>query len=108
MGSVPPRLRNWLDYEEPDTVDPRLPPGFRNLSINSAKYEGYEFEDDRQVFAVGPDLSPGRQSNSDVEFSGRSEHRYDTVADRDAFRLVILSPSTGEQPIKCQQPWGSS
>ena len=42
MVSVSPRLRDSLDYEEPDATDPRLSLGFQSMSIGSHDDEDYE------------------------------------------------------------------
>lgn len=112
MVSVSPRIRDSLDYEEPGEIDPRLSVGFRSLSINSAEYEHHEIQDDRRAFAGSPDASASRrrrrQRQSDIAFDHIVDFKYLTVADGDAFRLAVILPGSGKDPLEVQLVWESS
>lgn len=112
MVSVSPRLRDSLDYEEPEATDPRLSFGFRSLSINSAEYEHHEPQDDRRPFAGSPDPAAGRrrrrQRRSDQALDHAVPYHYRTIADGDVFRLAVILPGTGGAPVECQMIWESS
>ncbi|KAK6442308.1 hypothetical protein LTR95_001440 [Oleoguttula sp. CCFEE 5521] len=105
MVSVSPRLRDSLEYEDPENVDPRMSWGFRSLTLSSAghSYEDLEYADDERPFSASAD--PGsarrkrRQRQSDLELSHVESHSYRTVADGDSFRLAVLKPGTGSAPI---------
>jgi len=113
MVSVSPRLRDSLDYEEPDTIDPRLSASFRSLSIGSTDYDRHDprplFE---RAFAANPDPAATRrkrrQRNSDRALDHAVPFQYRTIADGDAFRLVVLLPGTGNAPVECSLLWESS
>ena len=112
MVSVSPRLRDSLDYEDPEETDPRLSFGFRSLSINSAEYEYYEPQDDRRPFAGSPDLGANKrnrkQRRSDQALIHAVPFTYQTSADGDVFRIAVLLPGAGSAPIECQLVWESS
>ncbi|KAK3112237.1 hypothetical protein LTR53_011712 [Teratosphaeriaceae sp. CCFEE 6253] len=113
MVSVSPRLRDSLDYEDPEETDPRLSSGFRSLSINSAEYDAYEpRRDDRRPFASS--ASPGanrrsrRQRQSDQALTDATPFEYRTSADGDVFRLAVLLPGTESATVECHLEWESS
>ncbi|KAK4930177.1 hypothetical protein LTR49_003211 [Elasticomyces elasticus] len=111
MVSVSPRLRDSLDYEDPEETDPRLSFGFRSLSINSAEYENYEPHGDRRAFAGSPD--PGarrmkRQRQSDHTLDHAVPFEYKTVADGDLFRIACILPGTQSAHVECRLEWESS
>lgn len=111
MVSVSPRLRDSLDYEDPEETDPRLSWGFRSLSINSAEYEEHDPQDDRRAFAASPDPSGRRrrrQRKSDLALDHAVPFQYRTIADGDAFRLCVVLPGTGTAPVECKLIWESS
>ena len=112
MVSISPRLRDSLDYEEPDTIDPRLSFGFRSFSIDSSKYEEYEPQNDHRPYSAGGDPAATRrrrrQRQSDLVFDNLAPFQYPTVADGDLFRLVVLLPGTGTEPIQCNLIFESS
>ncbi|KAK4624582.1 Heterokaryon incompatibility protein 6, OR allele [Fulvia fulva] len=140
MGSVhtSPRLPDYLEYDSDEpplfetTIDPRLAPGFRSLSLDSVDYdhnaiygEARDFapspepgrdrwrrRDDGRPFAGTPDLGKERrrrrQRESDDRFEKAAPFEYKTVADCDVFRLATLEPGTGLQPVCCSLSWESS
>lgn len=112
MVSISPRLRDSLDYEEPDATDPRLSYGFRSLTIDSAEYDEHEPPYDDRSITSSPDPSASRrrrrQRQSDALINNARPHHYRTIADGDLFRLCVLQPGTGTQPIECDLIWASS
>jgi hypothetical protein len=113
MVSVSPRLRDSLDYEDPDTIDPRLSAGFRSLSIDSAAYDQHEpLERNFKPFAGSPHPSASRrrrrQRKSDIALDHAVPFQYRTIADGEAFRLAVLLPGTGTAPVQCHLIWESS
>lgn len=106
-----PLLRDDLEYDE-DDPDPRLAWGFRSMSLHSEEYEDHEPADDRRPFAGSPDPGPSRrrakQRHSDTSLANAHPFRYQTVADGDAFRLVVLLPGAGSAVIQCQLIWENS
>lgn len=113
MVSVSPRLRDSLEYEEPDAVDPRLSAGFHSLSIGSTDYDHHDprplFE---RPFSATADPAASRrkrrQRKSDQALDHAVPFQYRTVADGDAFRLVVLLPGTGNALVECRLLWESS
>ncbi|KAK3711102.1 hypothetical protein LTR37_009889 [Vermiconidia calcicola] len=109
MVSVSPRLRDSLDYEEPDTIDPRLSLGSSSASLDSSGYEEYELQDDHRPYSASGDPSSSRrkrrQRESDQAFDQLAPFKYRTVADGDLFRLAVVLPGTGKQPIECRLIW---
>ncbi|KAK5132720.1 hypothetical protein LTR08_008686 [Meristemomyces frigidus] len=105
-----PRLRDSLDYEEPEATDLRF--GFRSLTVDSTEYEHHEPQDDHRAFAGFPDPSAGRrkrqQRRSDMTLDHAVPFQYPTVADGDAFRLVVVRPGTSSAPVECHLLWESS
>ncbi|KAK3684688.1 hypothetical protein LTR37_020018 [Vermiconidia calcicola] len=112
MVSVSPRLRDSLDYEEPDTIDPRLSLGFSSISLDSSGYEEYELHDDRRPYSASGDPSSSRrkrrQRESDQAFDQLAPFEYRTVADGDLFRLAVVLPGTAKQSIECRLIWEHS
>lgn len=112
MVSVSPRLRDSLDYEEPQETDPRLTIGFCSLSIEGSAYQDYEpREDERPVSACSDSTNARRlrqQKKHNQHLLGLTPFSYRTVADGDVFRLVVIKPGHGNQPIDCQLIWTSS
>ena len=113
MVSVSPRLRDDLDYEsEPAPLDPRFTLGFRSITIGSEEYEHFEPQDDHRPYSASGDSSSSRrrrrQRCSDVAFDHLEPYRYRTVADGDLFRLAVVFPGSGSQPIHCRLIWESS
>ena len=109
MVSISPRLCDDLDYEEPEALDPRFALGFRSISLQSAGYEDLELyitNTDHRPFSAGPDTSANRrrrrQRQSDVALNHAVNFAYRTVADGDAFRLAVVLPGSGTQPIQCR------
>lgn len=114
MVSVSPRMRDSLDYEDPDTIDPRLSFGFRSLTLDSSGYEDLEdstYLDERPFSSHSEptkDRKKKRQRQSDAKFENLAPFKYHTVADGELFRLVVILPGTGMQPIECQLLWETS
>ncbi|KAK5741618.1 hypothetical protein LTR17_003823 [Elasticomyces elasticus] len=112
MVSVPPRLRDSLDYEDPEETDPRLSFGFRSLSINSAEYEYYEPHGDRRAFAGSPDPGANRRIKRERQSDQTLDHavpfEYKTVADGDLFRIACILPGTQSAHVECRLEWESS
>ena len=112
MVSISPRMRDSLDYEDPETIDPRLSLGFRSMSLESSGHEEYEFRDDSRPQSASGDPSATRKKRrlrrSDLHFSGLNAFRYTTVADGDDFRLAVLYPGTGLELIQLRLIWESS
>lgn len=112
--SVSPRMRDSLDWEEPDTTDPRLEWGFRSLTLSSSGYEDEEHDeniDDHRPFSATPDRSSRRkrrlrQVDDTVDFV--QPFYYETAADGDAFRLAVLNPGYGTQVVEIELIWESS
>lgn len=113
MVSVSPRLRDSLDYEEPDAIDPRLSSGFQSMSFESGDEEIEHPEDDYRPRSRGSDHSSRkkkRQRLIKTLFSAFAdkEFQYDTVADGDVFRLLELAPGIGNEVVSCRlfyQSW---
>lgn len=106
-----PRLRDSLEYEEPEATDARFTFGFRSLSIDSAEYDHHEPHEPRP-FAGSPHPSASkrkrRQRRSDLALTHAVPFQYRTVADGDVFRLAVILPGTGSAPIECQLIWESA
>lgn len=114
MVSVSPRMRDSLDYEEPDAIDPRFTLGFRSISLDSSGYEDLEDSTylDERPFSAHSDPTKEkkkkRQRQSDAHFNNLAPFKYRTVADGELFRLAVILPGTGTQPIECQLIWETS
>lgn len=114
MVSVSPRLRDSLDYEEPEATDPRFSFGFRSLSLESTGYEEYEPHNqyERRPYSANGDPAATRkkrrQRQSDLAFEKLAPFQYRTVADGELFRLAVVLPGTGSAPIECQLHWESA
>lgn len=108
MVSVSPRLRDSLDYEEPDAIDPRLSLGFQSMSIGSHDDDDYEHpEADYRPKSRGSDPTSRkkkRQRHAQALFGAFAdkEYQYETVADGDVFRLIELYPGVGSEAISCR------
>ncbi|KAK0364402.1 hypothetical protein LTR91_003749 [Friedmanniomyces endolithicus] len=106
MVNTSPRLRDSLDYEDPEETDPRLFFGFGTLSINSAEYEDYEPDDDHRPIAGRPFPSAtrrkGRQRRQGQALNDAPLFEYHTTADGDVFRVVTLLAGTGDASIQCR------
>ncbi|KAK0899812.1 hypothetical protein LTR91_025189 [Friedmanniomyces endolithicus] len=106
MVNTSPRLRDSLDYEDPEETDPRLFFGLGTLSINSAEYEDYEPDDDHRPIAGRPFPSAtrrkGRQRRQGQALNDAPLFEYQTTADGDVFRVVTLLAGTGDAPIQCR------
>src|SRR6202012_2483601 len=96
-----------LDYEEPDVTAPRFAPGFWSNSISSPsyeEYEGFEPQDNHRPLSAGG-TNPGRRRRRHRESSEAVDtlelFQYPTVADGHLFRLCVLYPGTGPDPIEC-------
>jgi hypothetical protein len=109
MVSISPRMRDSLDYEEPDATDPRMEWGFRSLTLSSSGYEEHDLEDDRRPFSSSPEPSASRrrrrQRQNDADLDYVQPFEYQTVADGDAFRLAVLKPGAGGQLIEIELIW---
>ncbi|KAH9828245.1 Heterokaryon incompatibility protein (HET) [Teratosphaeria destructans] len=112
VGSSP-RLRDSLDYEDPDLIDPRLTPGFGSVSIGSEEFDAHEPHDydyDYKPLAGGVDPSTTRKTKR--KQSSKLDHvvsfQYRTVANRDTFRLAILAPGTGSAVLEVRLVWEST
>jgi len=112
MVSISPRMRDSLDYEEPEATDPRMEWGFRSLTLSSSGYEDHDLIDDHRPFSASPDPSSlrrrsRRQRNyDDLDYVQPFEYR--TVADGDLFRLAVLKPGVGAQVIEIELIWEST
>ncbi|RMY13898.1 hypothetical protein D0868_01758 [Hortaea werneckii] len=99
-----PRQRDSLDYEEPDVTDSRLM--FRSLSLESSEYDHYDTQADRRPSSGGADTSTirrrARQRRSDVMLLEAPPFNYNTVADGDVFRFIVLLPGNPSSAIECQ------
>jgi putative ubiquitin-RnfH superfamily antitoxin RatB of RatAB toxin-antitoxin module len=113
MVSVSPRMRDSLDYEEPDTIDPRMEWGFGSLTLSSSGYEDHDHDhiDDHRPFYASPDPSSSRrkkrQQQQQTDFDHVQDHEYQSTAHGDAFRLAVLKPGAGTQAIEIELIWGS-
>jgi hypothetical protein len=112
MVSISPRMRDSLDYEEPDTIDPRMEWGFGSLTLSSSGYEGHDGRiDDHQAFSASLEPSSSRrkkrQQQQQTEFDHVQDHEYQAAAYGDAFRLAVLKPGAGTQAIEIELIWGS-
>lgn len=109
MVSISPRMRDSLDYEDPDATDPRMEWGFRSLTLSSSGYEDHDLIDDRRPFSASPEPSASRrrrrqrQNEADLDYVRPFE--YETVADGDLFRLAVLKPGVGAQLIEIELIW---
>ena len=112
MVSVSPELRDSLDYEEPDAIDPSFTLEFRSISLDSSGYEDLEFLDDQRPFSAHTDPSASRrkrrQRRSDATFDPLTPYRFRTIADGELFRLAVVLPGTGTAPVDCRLIWESS
>ena len=113
MVSVSPRLPDDLEFEENrEPLDPRFVLGFRSVSLGSEEFENYEPHDDHRPYSASGDPSASRrrrrQRCSDVVFDHLQPFQYQTVADGDLFRLAVIFPGSGNQPINCRLIWESS
>lgn len=111
MVSVSPRMRDSLDYEEPDSIDPRMEWGFRSLTLSSSGYEDHEAVDDHRPFSASPEPSSSRrkkrQQQQQTDFDHVQDHAYQAIADGDAFRVAVLKPGAGTQAIEIELIWES-
>lgn len=106
MVSTSPRLRDSLDYEEPDSFDPRLSSGFQSMSIGSDEEFAHP-EPDYRPRSRGSDpltRKKKRQRQTQALFGSLAdkEFQYETVADGDSFRLIELYPGVGTEAILCR------
>lgn len=112
MVSISPRMRDSLDCEDPETVDPRMSFGFRSLTLSSSGYEEHDPVDDTKAFSASPDPSSSRrnrrQRQNDADLDHVQPHEYTTVADGELFRLAVLKPGIGSQLIEIELIWESS
>ena len=112
MVSVSPRPPDLDSDEEPEVTDPRFSLGFRSISLDSSGYSDHEVWDDARPFAGTPDPAASRrrrrQRQIDGGFQDTALYRFQTVADGDAFRLAVIQPGTGTNPIQCNLLWESS
>lgn len=110
-------MRDSLDYEEPDTFDPRL--NFRSLSLNSTGYEDLEnsthferpFSSSSNQAAIidrDRDRKKRRQREHDAQLEDLPDYCFRTVADGDLFRLVVLLPGSAADVVQCRLLWESS
>ena len=110
MVSVSPRLRDDLEFEE--DPDPRFALGFRTLSLGSEEFDQYQPHDDHRPYSASSDSSASRrrrrQRCSDTAFDQLEPYQYQTVADGDLFRLAVIFPGSGTQPVHCRLIWESS
>jgi hypothetical protein len=112
MVSISPRMRDSLDYEEPEATDPRMEWGFRSLTLSSSGYGDHDLIDDHRPFSASPDPSSlrrrsRRQRNYD-DLDYVQPFEYQTVADGDLFRLAVLKPGVGAQVIEIELIWEST
>lgn len=111
MVSVSPRLRDSSDYEDPGETDPRLY-GFRSLSLQSTEYDHYDPVADHRPYSASPDplntRRTRRQRRTETLLRNHPPFTYRTRADGDTFRLAVIKPGSGTQPIDCQLIWESS
>jgi hypothetical protein len=112
MVSVSPRLRDSLDYEDPEETDPRFTLGFRSLSLASEEYAHFEQFDDHRPSSGHQDAlntrKRRRQRDSDRMLKHAVPFQYRTTADGDVFRVAILLPGRGTAPIQCRLEWENS
>ncbi|EMC98427.1 hypothetical protein BAUCODRAFT_32462 [Baudoinia panamericana UAMH 10762] len=112
MVSVSPRLRDSLDYEEPEATDPRFSLGFRSLDLATNGYDQYELQYDHRPFSGFPKTGAierkRRRRQSDQVLDYAVPFQYRTTADGEAFRLALLLPGTGTSPVECRLIWESS
>lgn len=112
MVSVSPRLPDDLEFEDDRELDPRFVLGFRSISLGSEEFEHYEPQDDHRPYSASGDPSASRKKRrqrcSDVVFNHLEPFEYQTVADGDLFRLAVLFPGSGMQPVSCRLIWESS
>lgn len=104
MVSISPRMRDSLDYEEPDSVDPRMSLGFRSVSLYASGYEEHDPVYDHRPFTASPDPTSSRrrrrQRQSDRSLIHAQPFVYRPLTDRHSFRLAVLKPGVGTQPIE--------
>lgn len=109
-----PRLRDSLDYEEPEATDHRFSLGFGSLSIAADEYEQHEFrgEHGRRAFAGTLDPSASRRNRrrrkDDHDLNDAVPFQYRTIADGEAFRVAVLLPGKGNALVECRLVWESS
>ncbi|KAK5174187.1 uncharacterized protein LTR77_001267 [Saxophila tyrrhenica] len=103
MVSVSPRLKDCLEDDEQDSVDPRFVFGFRSVSLDSSGYEQYE-QDDHRPWSAGGDPTANRKKQRLRQSSQRLEQletfQYRTCADGNLFRLFELYPGVGGRPVE--------
>lgn len=104
-------MRDSLDYEEPDAIDPRMAWGFRSLTLSSSDYEDHHGHiDDHRPFSASPEPSSSRRKKrqqQQPDFDHVQDHEYQAIADGDAFRLAVLKPGAGTQAIEIELIWES-
>ena len=115
MVSVSPRMRDSLDFEEPEAIDPRLSHGFQSMSFESgdSDHDSSYHQDDIRPRSRGSDPTTRkkkRQRHIKSLFGELAEHefKYETVADGDVFRLIELAPGIGTEVVSCRlfyQSW---
>lgn len=110
--SLSPRLRDSLDFEDPEETDPRFTLGFRSLSLEGTQYQHHDPDYDERPVSSSSDPLNARRARRlrqhDQHLKALPPFKYNTVADGDVFRLVVLKPGYGSQPIDCQLIWRSS
>lgn len=104
MVSISPRLRDSLDFEDPEETDPRLAWGFSSLSLQGSDYHEYDdLRDERPVSASSdtPSLRRNRRRQQQDALRSLKPFDYQTCADGETFRLVTIKAGYGNAPIEC-------
>lgn len=106
MVSVSPRMRDSLDFDEAESIDPRLSFGFQSMSLESGDEELCHTDDYRpRSRASDPSTrKKKRQRHIKTLFGDLAdrEFEYETVADGDVFRLIELAPGIGSEAVSCR------
>jgi len=107
MVSLSPRLRDDLEYDEPETIDPRMSFGFQSMTFESGDEE-FEHPDDfhrPQSRGADPSLRKKKRHRQNKALFGeiaQTPFSYETVADGDLFRLIEVAPGIGSEAISCR------
>lgn len=106
MVSISPRMRDSLDYEDPDAIDPRMSFGFSSISLENRGYENVDIVADPRPFSASPDPSSSRRRRRQRQSETNLEHvqpfKYTTLADGHLFRLAVLKPGNGTETIEIE------
>ncbi|KAK5118813.1 hypothetical protein LTR62_000022 [Meristemomyces frigidus] len=115
MVSTSPRLRDSLDYEDPEELDPRLAGSLGSLRLPTDEYDHLEWprlQDEHRSWSWSPEPGAGRrrrrQKTTDRLLEQAVPFQYRTVADGDVFRVILLQSGVKSQRIQCMLTWENS